>query len=131
MSTSTNRTRPNLLERVKYLMGMRLPDSMRDWVVNDATGPGHNRRFFIRGALMFLPFVVVALALPSPLWVKLALVAMMALPAIVFIGGLRSIYLQELLADNGIDPHTESGRQRERHHRRARVYEAKYRHRAA
>ena len=91
MSTSTNRTRPNLLERVKYLMGMRLPDSMRDWVVNDATGPGHNRRFFIRGALMFLPFVVVALALPSPLWVKLALVAMMALPAIVFVGSVRCV----------------------------------------
>lgn len=128
---STTRTTPNLVERVKYLLGMRLPDSMRDWVVNDATGPGHNRRFFIRGALMFAPFLVVALILPSPLWVKLALVAMMALPAIVFVGGLRSIYLQELLVDNGIDPHTESGRQLEEHRRRAQVYEQKYRHRAA
>lgn len=130
MST-TMRTAPNLLERVKYLMGMRLPDSMRDWVVNDATGPGHNRRFFLRGALMFVPFLVVTLLLPAPLWVKLALVAMMALPAIVFVGGLRSIYLQELLVDNGIDPHTESGSQLSEHRRRARAYEDKYRHRAA
>ncbi|BDH59023.1 hypothetical protein MTP03_39620 [Tsukamurella sp. PLM1] len=110
---------------------MRLPDSMRDWVINDATGPGHNRRFFIRGALMFVPFLVVALVLPSPGWVKVALIAMMLLPAIVFVGGLRTIYLQELLADNGIDPHTESGSQLEEHRRRARVYEEKYRRRAA
>ncbi|MFD9827140.1 DUF5313 family protein [Tsukamurella tyrosinosolvens] len=131
MSTHTPQTTPNLVQWVKYLMGMRLPDSMHDWVVNDATGPGHNRRFFIRGALMFVPFLVVALVLPSPLWVKLALVAMMALPAIVFVGGLRSIYLQELLADNGIDPHTESGSQLAEHRRRTAVYEEKYRHRAA
>ncbi|GAB3129441.1 DUF5313 domain-containing protein [Tsukamurella serpentis] len=127
MSTSTVRTTPNLWQRVQYLMGRRLPDSMRDWVVRDATGPGHNRRFFIRGALMFLPFVVVALLLPSPLWVKLAMVAMMLLPAIVFVGGLRSIYLQELLVDNGIDPHTESGAQLQEHRRRAAEYDRKYR----
>lgn len=127
MSKPTQRTTPNLVERVKYLLGMRLPDSMRDWVVNDATGPGHNRRFFIRGALMFLPFVVVALILPSPLWVKLALIAMMALPAIVFVGGLRTIYLQELLADNDLDPHIESGKQLEEHRRRAAEYDKKYR----
>lgn len=128
---STTRTTPNLFERVKYLLGMRLPDSMRDWVINDATGPGHNRRFFIRGALMFVPFLIVALVLPSPVWVKLALIAMMALPAIVFVGGLRTIYLQELLVDNGIDPHTESGKQLAEHRRRSQVYEQKYRHRAA
>ncbi|CAM3841653.1 MULTISPECIES: DUF5313 family protein [Tsukamurella] len=131
MSTSTERSTPNLVQRMKYLMGMRLPDSMRDWVIRDATGPGHNRRYFTRGAMMFLPFVVVALLLPSPLWVKLALVAMMLLPAIVFIGGMRSIYLQELLADNDLDPHIESGAQLREHERRATVYAAKYRHRAA
>ncbi|WP_068745249.1 DUF5313 family protein [Tsukamurella pseudospumae] len=128
---STTRTTPTFLERVKYLLGMRLPESMNDWVIRDATGPGHNRRYFTRGALMFVPFLVVALLLPSPLWVKLTLIAMMALPAIVFLGGLRSIYLQELLADNGLDPHIESGKQLAEHERRAEVYEHKYRHRAA
>ncbi|NKY19381.1 DUF5313 family protein [Tsukamurella spumae] len=128
---STTRTTPNLIERVKYLLGMRLPESMNDWVIRDATGPGHNRRYFTRGALMFVPFLAVALLLPMPLWVKITLIAMMALPAIVFICGLRSIYLQELLADNGIDAHTESGRQLAEHRRRTSVYEATYRHRAA
>lgn len=127
MSTHTLRTSPNLFERVEYLLGIRLPESMHDWVVRDATGPGHNRRYFIRGALVFVPFVVVALVLPSPAWVKIAMIVMMLLPLVVFVGGMRTIYLQELLADNGIDTHTESGAQLAEHERRAAVYEAKFR----
>ncbi|ADG80052.1 putative protein OS=Tsukamurella paurometabola (strain ATCC 8368 / DSM / CCUG 35730 /CIP 100753 / JCM 10117 / KCTC 9821 / NBRC 16120 / NCIMB 702349/ NCTC 13040) OX=521096 GN=Tpau_3471 PE=4 SV=1 [Tsukamurella paurometabola] len=100
---------------------------MREWVVRDATGPGHNRRYFVRGTLMFLPFAVALMVLPSPWWVKASLAVMVLLPALYFLSALRAAYLQELLADNDIDPHTQSGRWQVEHDRQAAAYAQKYR----
>lgn len=100
---------------------------MREWVVRDATGPGHNRRYFIRGTLMFLPFVVAIMFIPTAWWVKAALILMVLVPALYFLSALRWVYLEELLIDNDIDPHTLSGKWRVEHDRRADAYAQKYR----
>ena len=118
---------PNLLERVEYLCGRHLPDSMHDWVVRDATGPGHNRRYFVRGILMFVPLVVVIGLLPIALWIKLVMIAMMVLPAIYFLTALRPVYLAELLIDNDIDPDTVSDHWADERERQAQVYAEKFR----
>jgi hypothetical protein len=127
MSTSTVRTQPNLIQRVEYLCGRHLPDSMHDWVVNDTTGPGHNRRYFFRGFLMSIPLLVVIAVLPIALWIKVVMVAMVLLPGMFFLTALRPIYLQELMIDNDVDPHTVTGKWAAEHERQAAVYSTKFR----
>ena len=42
---------PTFVQRVLYAYGRRLPDSMRDWVAADLSGPGAIRRHMIRYAI--------------------------------------------------------------------------------
>lgn len=44
MGDGAARSRPNARQLVRYCVGARLPDSMRDWVRNDLAGKGATRR---------------------------------------------------------------------------------------
>ena len=61
MNSDTTRTKPNLLQYIGYSYGMRLPDSMRDWVRNDLAGKGATTRTMVRAAIP-------ALLVLSPFW---------------------------------------------------------------
>ncbi|MFC7754045.1 DUF5313 family protein [Tsukamurella soli] len=127
MSNQTIRDRPNVVERVEYLFGRDLPPAMHGWVLHDAAGPGHNRRYFERGVAMFLPLIVIIWVLPIEWQIKVGMSAIVLLPAVYFLTALRHVYLQHLLQDNEFDPDVETGKWLAEHERRAAVYEAKFR----
>lgn len=116
-----------MVERVEYLFGRELPPAMHDWVLRDAAGPGHNRRYFERGVAMFLPVVVVIWLLPIQWGLKVGMTAIVMLPALYFLFALRHVYLQHLLQDNEIDPNTQTGKWLTEHERQKREYERKFR----
>ncbi|GAA4387429.1 DUF5313 family protein [Tsukamurella soli] len=125
--SSQLREHPNTVERVEYLCGRHLPDSMHEWVVRDAAGPGHNRRYYTRGILMFVPIIVAILVIPTAWWVKVAMILLVMLPAGFFLTALKDIYLKHLLIDNDIDPDIQTGKWRAEHDRRAAAYDSKFR----
>lgn len=100
---------------------------MHEWVVNDTTGPGHNRRYFFRGFLMSIPLLIVIAVLPIEAWIKVVMVAMVLIPGFFFLTALRPQYLQELMIDNEVDPETVTGKWAVEHDRQATVYAAKFR----
>ncbi|MDF0531968.1 DUF5313 family protein [Tsukamurella sp. 8F] len=127
MSSRTLRDHPNVIERMEYLCGSHLPDSMHEWVVRDTAGPGHNRRYYVRGMLMFSPIVVVILLVPTAWWIKVAMIALVVLPAFFFLSALKGVYLRHLMMDNDVDPDTQTGKWRAERVRRAQVYASKFR----
>ncbi|GAA3953521.1 DUF5313 family protein [Gordonia caeni] len=100
MSTS----RPGPLQRVGYLLGRPLPESMRDWVANDITGPRHVWRYFVRGLIPFVPIAVALCFLPASWMVRAGMVLLLAIPLIYFQVALMNIYRRHLLRNNGLDP---------------------------
>lgn len=100
MSTS----RPGPLQRVGYLLGRPLPESMRDWVANDITGPRHVWRYLMRGLIPFVPIAVALCFLPAPWMVRAGMVLLLAIPLVYFQVALMNIYRRHLLRNNGLDP---------------------------
>jgi hypothetical protein len=60
MGDDSVRTKPNVLQYIRYCYGGRLPDSMRNWVRDDLAGKGAAVRMMIRVAvpaiLVLAPF---------------------------------------------------------------------------
>lgn len=101
---STPATKPNPFQIVKYLLGRPLPESMRDWVVRDVTGPGSRRRYIIRGVLPFVPILLAfALFVPGPFVYRIGMIALLLIPLVYFEIALMSIYRRHLLTSNGLD----------------------------
>ena len=115
--------RPNAVQRVRYLAGRPLPDSMRVWVRGDVLGPGARRRYFLRGLSLMLPLVVICLFIPGSLWLRLGMVLLVLIPVIYFEFALYEVYRRHLLASNGLDPDLVKAAQREREERLRRDYE--------
>lgn len=100
---SASRT-PNPLQVVKYLLGVPLPESMRDWVVLDVTGPGSRRRYLIRGVVPFLPiFLAFAVFVPGPVVYRIGMITLLLIPLVYFEIALMSVYRRHLLTSNGLD----------------------------
>jgi hypothetical protein len=97
-------TRPGPLQRLGYLLGRPLPESMRPWVQRDVTGPGHLRRYILRGFLPLLPFAVVLVFLPGSWALRVGMVILLATPLIYFEIALAGVYRRHLLFNNGLDP---------------------------
>ncbi|AZG48552.1 DUF5313 family protein [Gordonia insulae] len=97
-------TRPDLLQRLRYLAGTPLPESMREWVRHDVTGPGHLRRYLIRGVVPVIPILVVFAFIPGPPIVRICMILLLLLPLIYFQIALIKIYRRHLLLTNGLDP---------------------------
>jgi hypothetical protein len=104
MSTDAARTRPNFFQLVRYCLGARLPDSMRDWVRNDLAGKGAARRMMLRVAvpavLVLAPFWLI----PTTLDVHLTMTLPILIPFVYFSHALNKVWRRYMLQVHGLDP---------------------------
>lgn len=127
MSTQQPANKPNLFQIVRYLLGRPLPESMRDWVIGDVTGPGSTRRFIIRGVLPFLPILLAfAIFVPGPFVYRIGMIALLLIPLVYFEIALMSIYRRHLLTTNGLDGDLVDVKRRARREITKNEYEANY-----
>jgi len=126
VSDHESRTRPNPFEVIKYLLGRPLPESMRDWVIRDVTGPGCMRRYIIRGVVPFLPIFIAFSFVPGPVAYRLGMIALLLIPLVYFEIALMSIYRRHLLTTNGIDGDLIGVKRRARQEITKTEYETKY-----
>ncbi|WP_067822110.1 DUF5313 family protein [Nocardia inohanensis] len=110
----TERTSPTLAQRIRYITGGVLPSSMSDWVIEDLTGPGATRRYLLRILIPIIPPLCLFLLIPGPLWMGLAMMALLYLPLIYFTAALMYVYRRARLAKHGLDPALADRRERER-----------------
>jgi hypothetical protein len=100
MSTST----PNLLQRIAYAYGRRLPDSMHAWVTHDLAGDGAVRRQLIRAAvpafLVLAPFWL----LPASLYVHFEMTAPIFVWVLLMSLALNKVWRRYRLAQHDLDP---------------------------
>jgi hypothetical protein len=104
MTKDTSRSKPNLLQYIGYSYGMRLPDSMRDWVREDLAGKGATIRMMIR---VFIPaFVILApfWLIPTTLDVHLSMTLPILIPFVFFSHALNKVWRRHMLAKHGLDP---------------------------
>lgn len=98
------RTKPNLIQLIRYCLGKRLPDSMLDWVRNDLTGPGATRRVMVRvmvpAVLILTPFWFV----PADFVVRASMTIPILIPFIYFSHALNKIWRRHMLRVHGLDP---------------------------
>lgn len=110
----SERLTPTLPQRIRYICGATLPPSMTAWVINDLTGPGAARRYMLR---ILIPIIVPLcgfLLIPGPLWMGLAMMALLYLPLIYFTAALMYVYRRARLAKHGLDPALADQRHRQR-----------------
>ncbi|MCF8587082.1 DUF5313 family protein [Gordonia liuliyuniae] len=96
-------TRPGPLQKIGYLLGRPLPASMRDWVREDLTGPGHVRRYLIRGLIPVIPLLVAFAFIPGELWIRGGMMLLIIIPFLYFQIALIRVYRRHLLVNNGLD----------------------------
>jgi len=104
MTNDTSRSRPNLLQYIGYSYGMRLPDSMRDWVREDLAGKGATIRMMVR---VFVPaFLILApfWLIPTTLDVHLSMTLPILIPFVFFSHALNKVWRRHMLAKHGLDP---------------------------
>ncbi len=95
---------PNPLQRLRYICGGTLPESMSEWVRNDLTGPGATRRYLLRLMIPLLLVLSLFLLVPGPLWMGGAMMALIFLPLMFFAIALTYVYRRYRLAKHGLDP---------------------------
>ncbi|MCQ4122526.1 DUF5313 family protein [Rhodococcus tibetensis] len=96
--------RPSPTQYVGYLFGRTLPDSMQEWVRNDLVGPGASVRYVLRFMLPVVAVLLLFLLIPGPIWVPLAMMALLLLPLLYFAVALMNIYRRHRLLSHGLDP---------------------------
>ncbi|MCX5045097.1 DUF5313 domain-containing protein [Aldersonia sp. NBC_00410] len=97
-------TRPTWIQRIRYTCGATLPDSMRDWVLADLTGPGATRRYLMRFLLPMIPVLALFLLVPGPMWMGWAMMALLFIPLVYFTIALMYVYRRHRLVKHGLDP---------------------------
>ncbi|WP_216915275.1 DUF5313 family protein [Nocardia noduli] len=95
---------PTFAQRVGYICGKTLPASKSEWVLADLTGPGATRRYLTRILLPIIPVLCLFLLLPGPLWMGLAMMALLYIPLIYFTVALMYVYRRHRLIGHGLDP---------------------------
>ncbi|WP_330251377.1 DUF5313 domain-containing protein [Nocardia sp. NBC_00565] len=98
------RTTPTLPQRIAYICGRTLPESMSEWVRNDLTGPGAARRYLMRFLIPMIPVLSLFLLVPGPKWMGAAMMALLYLPLIYFTAALMYVYRRSRLVKHGLDP---------------------------
>jgi hypothetical protein len=117
MSEGASRTRPNVLQYIRYCCGRRLPDSMRDWVRNDLAGKGATGRMMMRvtvpAVLVLAPFWLI----PTTLDVHLTMTLPILIPFVYFSHALNKVWRRHMLAVHELDPNLvdELARKRDAH----------------
>ncbi|MFE3258193.1 DUF5313 family protein [Nocardia sp. NPDC059091] len=109
-----DQTSPNPLQRLRYICGGTLPPAMAQWVIDDLTGPGAARRYMLRILLPIIPPLCLFLLIPGPLWIGLAMMALLYLPLIYFTAALMYVFRRARLTKHGLDPALADQRERDR-----------------
>jgi hypothetical protein len=104
LDTMAERSTPNLSQRIGYILGGKLPDSMSEWVLADLTGPGATRRYLLRFLLPMIPVLMLFLLVPGPLWMSFAMMALLYLPLVYFTVALMYVFRRARLVKHGLDP---------------------------
>ncbi|MEV0045559.1 DUF5313 family protein [Nocardia rhamnosiphila] len=117
---------PTLTQRVRYIAGAALPPSMHQWVIDDLTGSGAARRYHLRILLPIIAPLCVFLLIPGPLWMGLAMMALLYLPLIYFTTALMYVYRRHRLAKHGLDPALADARARQKHAAERDAYERRH-----
>jgi hypothetical protein len=117
MSGDTGRTKPNVLQYIRYCYGARLPDSMLDWVRHDLAGKGAAARMMIRVAVPAVLILAPFWLIPTTLEVHLGMTLPIFIPFVYFSHALNRIWRQHMLRVHGLDPElvNERARQRDAH----------------
>ncbi|TXG92389.1 hypothetical protein DW322_04145 [Rhodococcus rhodnii] len=110
----TERTTPTFPQYVGYLFGRPLPRSMQDWVLRDVTGPGSTMRYLVRFVVPATLLLLLFLLIPGPIWVPLAMIALLVVPLAYFAIALMTIYRRHRLQQHGLDPDLVGERERRR-----------------
>ncbi|RMI34821.1 DUF5313 family protein [Nocardia stercoris] len=118
--------KPSLPQRIRYICGGTLPASMSDWVLRDLTGPGAARRYLMRLLIPILAPLCLFLLIPGPLWMGLAMMALLYLPLIYFAVALMYVYRRHRLVAHGLDPALADARERERAAAERAAYERRH-----
>ncbi|ASF06044.1 hypothetical protein NBRGN_030_00640 [Nocardia brasiliensis NBRC 14402] len=122
----TERTTPKLTQRIRYITGGTLPTSMSEWVIQDLTGAGAARRYLLRILIPIIPPLCLFLLIPGPLWMGLAMMALLYLPLIYFTTALMYVYRRARLAKHGLDPALADQRERQRGAAAREAYERRH-----
>lgn len=107
-------TTPSFVQRIRYVCGGTLPASMNEWVIDDLTGPGAARRYLTRILVPVIVPLCLFLLIPGPLWVGLAMMALLYLPLIYFTVALMYVYRRHRLVKHGLDPALADLRERQK-----------------
>ncbi|MEV6390055.1 DUF5313 family protein [Nocardia xishanensis] len=122
----TVRTKPTPAQRIRYICGGTLPNSMAAWVVDDLTGPGAARRYLLRILIPVIGPLCLFLLIPGPLWMGLAMMALLYLPLIYFTIALMNVYRRHRLAEHGLDPALADTHRRQRAAIERQAYERRH-----
>lgn len=109
----TERTRPNAIQWLGYVLGRKLPMSMQDWVRNDLVGKGAVPRHLLRSMIPFLPIFIGFLVLfPGALWLRGAMVLLSVLLALFYTVAFMELNRARRLELHGLPSNLKSDRKR-------------------
>ena len=117
---------PTFVQRVLYAYGRRLPDSMRDWVAADLSGPGAIRRHMIRYAIPPALILAPLWLLPASLYVHLEMTVPIYTWALVMGYVLNKVWRRHRLAQHNLDPNLVDQIRRKRDAAMHEAYAKKY-----
>ncbi|WP_027501317.1 DUF5313 family protein [Rhodococcus sp. UNC363MFTsu5.1] len=111
---------PTRGQRLTYVLGKTLPESLSPWVVRDITGPGATRRYVTRCLIPLIPILVGLLLIPGPWIIRIGMTLLLFLPFVYFLFALKNIYQRHRLVSHGLDPellhaHKQARLDKERH----------------
>jgi hypothetical protein len=106
--------RPGLLPYVGYCYGRVLPAECDDWVRRDLTGPGAQRRTFIRVTIPAVLAVAPLWLIPASTGMHLAMSTLLLIPFLYFAHALDKIWRAHRLRQHGLDPTLVDERERAR-----------------
>ncbi|MGA9873906.1 MAG: DUF5313 family protein [Rhodococcus sp. (in: high G+C Gram-positive bacteria)] len=99
-----SRERPSFGQYLGYQFGRVLPPSMQDWVREDLVGKGAQARYLLRFTLPVIPLLSLFLLVPGPLWIGLAMIALLFIPLVYFAIALMNVYRRHRLLVHDLDP---------------------------
>ncbi|MFC9997090.1 DUF5313 family protein [Nocardia sp. NPDC127526] len=118
--------RPNPIQWIGYSCGMRLPDSLQEWVRNDLTGRFAFPRHLVRGLVPLTPIFAAFLLFPGELWLRGAMILLAVLLALFYIVAYMPMNRAHRLAKHGLPADLENPARATRRAAERAAYEARY-----
>lgn len=97
-----------------YSYGKVLPPAMNDWVRDDLTGKGAQRRTLVRVGIPAILIVAPLWLIPASVGMHLAMSSLLLLPFVYFTHALDKVWRAHRLRQHGLDPELVDERARSR-----------------